>query len=71
MDIRTFRQSRGMTLEALGAALGVTKGYLSQVENGATCSQAVALKVEALSEGAVNAANISSAVMAARAPVVA
>ena len=70
MDIRTFRQSRGFTLEAFGEALGgITKGYLSQIENGATCSQAVALKIEALSGGEVNAGEICPAVMAARAPV--
>ena len=68
MDIRTFRQSRELTLEALGAALGVTKGYLSQVENGAGCSQSVALKLEVYSLGEVDAAQICPAVMNARKP---
>jgi DNA-binding XRE family transcriptional regulator len=66
MDIRTFRKSRGMTLEALGKELGVSKGYLSQVESGATCSQAVALRLERFSEGEINAAAICPAVRQAR-----
>jgi transcriptional regulator with XRE-family HTH domain len=66
MDIRTFRQSHGLTLKALGKEIGVTKGYLSQVENGEPCSQAVALKLEKFSEGAIDASQICAAVMAAR-----
>ena len=32
--LRIFRLHRGLTLDALAAAIGVTKGFLSQVENG-------------------------------------
>lgn len=71
MDIRTFRKSRGLTLEALGRALGVTKGYLCQIEKGSACSQAVALKLEDFSSGALDAALLSPAVAAARKPAVA
>jgi transcriptional regulator with XRE-family HTH domain len=55
-----------MTLAALGAELGVTKGYLSQVENGEPCSQSVALRLETYSAGDVDAGMICPAVMAAR-----
>lgn len=66
MDIRTFRKDRGLTLEALGRELGVSKGYLCQIENGAACSQSVALKLEKFSGGALDAARLSPAVAAAR-----
>lgn len=66
MDIKSFRAARGLTLSALGSELGVTKGYLSQIENGAPCSQAVALRLEAFSGGEVDAAAICPAVAAAR-----
>lgn len=33
-ELRKLRQSRGMSLAALGAAVYFTKGYLSKVENG-------------------------------------
>jgi hypothetical protein len=56
-----------MTLEALGKEIGVTKGYLSQIENGEPCSQQVALKLETFSKGEIDAAAICPAVMAARA----
>lgn len=32
--LRIFRRHRGLTLEALAAEVGVTKGFLSLVENG-------------------------------------
>ena len=32
--LRIFREHRALTLEALATAIGVTKGFLSQVENG-------------------------------------
>ena len=32
--LRIFRKHRGLTLETLAAAIGVTKGFLSQIENG-------------------------------------
>ncbi len=32
--IRVWREHRGMTLEQLGAAAGLSKGYLSDLENG-------------------------------------
>jgi len=32
--IRVWREYRGLTLEILGAACGVTKAFLSQIENG-------------------------------------
>ncbi len=32
--IRVWREYRGLTLETLGAACGVTKAFLSQIENG-------------------------------------
>ena len=32
--LRAWRQHRGLTLDTLGERTGVSKGYLSQVENG-------------------------------------
>ncbi len=66
MDVRSFRKARRLTLESLGREIGVTKGYLSQVENGAPCSQAVALRLEKFSEGALDAAGLCPAVAEAR-----
>jgi transcriptional regulator with XRE-family HTH domain len=67
MKIRAFRKSRQLTLEQLGDALGVTKGYLSQIENGIeACSAPLALKLEKFSGGALNAADLNQSVAAAR-----
>ncbi|UVS81557.1 MULTISPECIES: helix-turn-helix domain-containing protein [Actinokineospora] len=33
-ELRRLRQSKGMSLASLGAAVYFTKGYLSKVENG-------------------------------------
>lgn len=32
--LRAWRRHRGLTLDGLAATVGVTKGYLSQIENG-------------------------------------
>lgn len=72
MEIRAFRKSRRLTLEQLGRSLGVTKGYLSQIENGGeSCSAPLALKLEKFSDGALDAAKLNASVAAARATVTA
>jgi ribosome-binding protein aMBF1 (putative translation factor) len=66
MSIRTFRKAKGLRLTELAAAIEVTKGYLSTIETGGACSQAVALRLEAYSNGELDAAALSQAVAAAR-----
>ena len=66
MDIRSYRKAKGLRLADLAKVIGVTKGYLSTVETGGGCSQAVALRLESWSNGDLDAATLSPAVAAAR-----
>ena len=55
--IESFRRSKGWTLEQFAEEVGLgSKGYLSRIERGVdVCPLRLALKIEALSEGAVPA----------------
>lgn len=49
-----------MTLAAFGEAVGVASiGHMSDIERGAPCSVAVALRIEALSAGRIAAGKLS------------
>ena len=57
MDLKSFRESRGLSLEQLAIALGLnSKGYLSEIEGGRKLVPIrLALQIEAWSDGALRA----------------
>lgn len=64
-----LRKSLGLSLADFGTRIGVaSKGRVSEIERGVIpCPQRVALKIEQLSAGTINAADLNDAVRAARA----
>lgn len=68
-SISDLRREFGDTLEAFGVRLGIrSKGHVSQIENGAAaCSFDIALKLEELSGGRIDAAALNADVARARA----
>jgi transcriptional regulator with XRE-family HTH domain len=51
--LRAYRKKTGLTLEQLGAAVGVTKGFISKIESGAVPSLRVAMKISEFSKGEI------------------
>lgn len=67
MTILDFRKSLGLTQEQFAERLGLkSKGQISEIESTNQCSMKVALKLESLSRGAVNAASVCPAVALVR-----
>lgn len=59
MDIKALRQSLGLNQSDFASRLGLSsKSHVSELENGGSCSVRVALKVEELSGGQINAASL-------------
>lgn len=57
--IRDLRREKGWTLADLADALGLTsRSHVNAIENGARCSTAIALKLEALSDGRIAAGRL-------------
>jgi hypothetical protein len=55
-----WRASKGLSLEQAAAQFGLSsKGYLSEIERGARCSVAVALKIEQETGGVISAASLN------------
>jgi len=59
--LRRWRTEQGLTLEALGALLGLSKSRLSEIETGSGCSLDTALEIEALTKGAVRCVDLRAA----------
>lgn len=60
MKIIDLRKDLGLTLEGFAGLLGLkSKGHVSDIENGAVPSVKVALEIERLSEGRINAADLN------------
>lgn len=69
MTIADLRRERGETLEAFAVKLGLSsKGQASDIERGGPCSLRVALTLEELSNGRIDAATLNADVAAARRP---
>lgn len=68
MEIASLRAELGMSLEAFANLLGLkSKGQMSLIEAGkASVSAAVALRLEELSGGRIDAANLNAVVAQAR-----
>lgn len=62
MSLGKYREARGLTLDAVGAAVGVrSKGYLSRLEGGREhASIRLALRIQDWSGGAVRAESLVS-----------
>lgn len=71
MTIAELRQERGETLEEFAEAIGIaSKGRASAIERGVeACSFDIALKVEELSQGRIDAAELNQDVAKARTKV--
>lgn len=60
MTIAELRTELGLTLEGFASLLGLkSKGYASDIENGAVPSVKVALEIERLSGGRIDAAGLN------------
>lgn len=65
--IRSLREELGLSQEAFAARVGVqSKGYMSRIERGEPCSVKVAVEIERLSGGRIDAAELNEDVRLAR-----
>lgn len=64
--IRAFRKALGLTLAEMGERCGISKSQMHEVERVGRASLPVALAIEALSEGSIDAAALNDDVRAAR-----
>lgn len=65
--IRQLRERLGLNQVDFGAQLGLSsKGHVSELERTGKCSVRIALKLEELSDGALDAADLSSDVAMVR-----
>lgn len=65
--IRALRDSLGLTLEAFAAAVELrSKGQASEIERTMRCSPEVALRIERLSSGAIDAGVLNATIALAR-----
>lgn len=64
--IRALRGAMGLTLAEMGKRCGISKSQMHEVERTGRASLPVALAIEALSEGRIDAAELNEDVKAAR-----
>lgn len=71
LSISQLRSELGLSLEEFGSRIGVaSKGYLSKIERGLEpASPTVALAIEKLSNGRIDAADLNPIVAQSREPV--
>lgn len=59
-QLTKWRSERGWTLDEAAAAFGLkSKGYLSEIERGERCSVAIALEIERVTDGVIDAAALN------------
>lgn len=66
MTISEFRKANSLTLEALGGLIGKSKGHVYAIEQTGRCSAKVALAIERVTRGAVDAASLNDEIAEAR-----
>ena len=66
MDIATYRATHDLSLEAFGALVGKSKGHIHEVETSMRCTAKLALAIEEVTDGAVNAADLNPEIAQAR-----
>lgn len=59
MNLRTYRESKGLTGRDAAKQLGISGSRVSQIEYGAECPVKLAMHIEAWSGGAVSASTLS------------
>jgi len=68
MTVAELRKNLGLSLDAFAAKLGLSsRGYAHDIENGTTPSVRVALEIERLSDGQIDAAELNPDVARVRA----
>lgn len=68
--VAALRASLGLTLADMGERVGLSKSQMHEVERAGRASLPVALRIEALAEGRIDAADLCEDVRAARAGLV-
>jgi transcriptional regulator with XRE-family HTH domain len=66
MTLSDYRAKHGLSLEALALKLGKSKGHLHAVEKDGYATARLALDIESLTEGAVDAATLNPEIREAR-----
>lgn len=66
MDIATYREKHGLSLEAFGALVGKSKPHIHQIEREMRCSAKLALDIERVTSGEVDAAALNDEIALAR-----
>jgi hypothetical protein len=66
MTLSDWRAREGLSLEAAAAKLGKSKGHLHAVEKDGYATARLALDIEALTDGAVDAGSLNPEIAEAR-----
>jgi DNA-binding transcriptional regulator YdaS (Cro superfamily) len=66
MTLTSYLSAETGRLSRLAEACGVSAGRISQIRHGNGCSASLALKIEAITEGVVDAASLSKDVALTR-----
>ncbi len=66
MDIATYRESQGLSLEAFGELVGKSKPHIHEIERTMRCSAKLALAIEEKTGRAVSAADLNDEIAQAR-----
>ncbi len=66
MDLATYRETHGLSLEAMASRVGKSKGHLHAVESASYATAKLALAIEAATGGAVDAATLNPEIAQAR-----
>lgn len=66
MTITAYRTLKGLSLASFGAMIGRSKGHLHEIERTNRCSAELAMEIERVTEGAVDAASLNDAIADAR-----
>lgn len=66
MTLSEYRKDKGLSLEAIGALIGKSKGHVHAIEQSNRCSAKVALALERVTEGLVDAAFLNPEIAEAR-----
>jgi hypothetical protein len=61
-----YRKREGLSLEAFAALVGKSKGHMHEVESTMKCTASLALEIERVTEGAIDAGTLNEEVALAR-----
>jgi transcriptional regulator with XRE-family HTH domain len=64
--VQSLRKALGLTLAEMGERCGISKSQMHEVERSGRASLPVALRIEELSQGAIDAGDLNDDVRAAR-----